>query len=204
LAALALVGAGSPAAALVIDTFPDWDGNVTFGWLGTAQTFTVPEENVLLNYSFAVAPRDPGQTLQFSIVAWDATAGPMGPTLYAVDVPWPEDGGPVTVAGINLPLVSGGLYGAWLEFGGYDGMSVHFTNQDVYPGGNGWWLNEFSFQSNPELDHRFRVEFGSAVPEPSAIALALGAMLAVVPFGCQRLGIGKSRSGGSVRQDAHI
>lgn len=161
------------AQALVINTYPDWSGDITSGWRGTAQTITAPLENVLLSYRFAVAPRSEPGTLNFSVFEWGLT-GPVGPTLFSTNIAW-SGGGDVDITGINLALNTGTLYGMAVDLQGYGGQSVHYNaNQASYTGGNGWWTMDVSGNWNnfQGLNHKFRAEFGSTVvPEPASILL---------------------------------
>jgi hypothetical protein len=163
-----------PAHALIINTYPDFTGDITSGWRGTAQTITAPLENVLLNYRFAVAPRSEPGFLTFSVFAW-GPSGPSGPALYSSNVAW-STGGDVDITGINLALNTGSLYGMAVDLQGYGGQSVHYNaNQASYTGGNGWWTMDVSGNWNnfSGLNHKFRAEFGSSsvVPEPASILL---------------------------------
>ena len=99
---------------------------------------------------------------------------------------WPAAGGDVTVSGINLPLIVGGLYGATVDFVPYSGPSVHYISSDVYPGGNGLWsFDGVSWTGFSDLDTAFRAEFGStSVPEPSTFMIAAVATLSA--FGYRR------------------
>lgn len=166
-------------ATTVIDTYPSWDGNVTVGWLATAQTFTAPADNVLLNYKFAVAPRSGNGNVNFSIYNWGG--GPVGVPLYSAVLPWTTVGGDVLVSGINLALTTGNLYGADIDLLGYSGASVHFTGNNPYGGGGGWWWDGSSWfnYTFDGLDHKFRAEFEGrpVVPEPATLLL-LGSSLA--------------------------
>lgn len=173
-ALLILALATTARANTIIDTFPSWDGNITNGWLYTAQTFTTPADNILDNYTFAVAGRDGGGSIGFSIVPWAGDA-PSGAALFSTTVSWPQAGGPILVDNIDLELTTGNLYAAVIDLQGYSGLSVHFMNGDPYSGGNGVWsFNGTDWDNFPTLDHAFRAEF-RPIPEPAGLALlALG------------------------------
>lgn len=173
--ALILAFAAPATRASVIDTYPEWDGNITFGWLGTAQTFTAPADSVLQSYQFALAARSGGGSAGFSIYNWGST-GYTGSALFSTTLVWPESGGDVLVSGINLALTSGNLYGAVIDLLGYSGQSVLYTGSATYAGGNGWWSEDVagnSWTDFPTLDHKFIATFGESqvVPEPASLAL---------------------------------
>ena len=162
----------SSRADTVIDTFADWDGNITAGWQATAQTITVPADNVLSEYRFQIAPRPTPGNLNFEVYAW--ANGPVGAALFTQTIPW-DAGGIVDVNGIDLPLVSGNLYGMVVDLLGSGGnQSVYYqTNQISYSGGNGWWFNDgLGWDDFSSYNHRFRAVF-TGVPEPTSLLLIL-------------------------------
>lgn len=167
-----LIATAAPSSAVtVIDTFADWDGSITVGWQATAQTVTVPADNVLSAYRFEIAPRNTPGNLNFEVYAW--ANGPVGPALFSQTIPW-NAGGAVDVNGIDLPLVSGNLYGMVVDLLGNSGnQSVYFqTNQTSYNDGNAWWFDGFTWQDYPDYNHRFRAVF-TGVPEPASLLLLL-------------------------------
>lgn len=158
-----------PSAAFakeVINTFPNWDGQVTEGWNATAQSFTVPASPILQSYQFGIEPSNHGGDLDFTVHTWSIT-GPNEPALFTRTIPWPTQGDSLVVNNIDLELIPNNVYSVKIDFKGYTGKSVHFTQLPAYSGGNAQWFigrwNDF-----PELDHRFRATF---VPEPSSMGL---------------------------------
>jgi len=164
--------ANSALANTTIDTYPSWNGNITSGWTFTAQTFTAPSDNVLLDYQFGITPRSVDSTLNFSIYEWSGS-GQVGLALYSAVLPWTTTSTDILVSGINLLLTTGNLYGAVIDLQGYSSQSVHYES-NAYPGGNGFWsVNGVSWNNFPDLDHQFRANFGSgaSVPEPATMLL---------------------------------
>ena len=165
------------SADIVINTYPDWDGNVTNGWVAIAQSFIAPSDNVLDNWKFALAPLPGGQhSVAFDIYAWSDLTGPVGSSLYSSVEAWPAGGGDVLVDNIALSLTPGNLYAGVVDLQGYSGPSVHYQfNQFSYTGGDASWLDggtEWHFL-NSGWNTKFRAEF---VPEPSTLLiLTLGA-----------------------------
>lgn len=161
-----------PAKALVIDTYPDWTGSITGGWLAQAQNFIGPSDNVLNSWRFSLAAGTGNVT--FSIFNWSAS-GPVGSALFSTTAPWPSTDSPVDINNINLTLVQGNSYGAVVDLQGQSGNSVHFNNnQNSYNLGNGWWMNSAGWNNFAGLNQTFRAVF-SPVPEPaSMIAIGVG------------------------------
>jgi hypothetical protein len=160
-----------PALAnTVIDTYPSWDSARTNGWALTAQSFTVPLiDNVLDNWTFNLSPG--GTSYRFSVVNISGGLPDTDSPLFAVTEPW--SGGDQLISNINLRLTSGSQYAAVIDFLGYTGLSVAYDALDAYAGGNGMWANTVqAWQVFQLADHEFRAEF---VPEPASFALlALG------------------------------
>jgi hypothetical protein len=159
-----------PSAAFakeVINTFPNWDGQVTNGWSATAQTFIVPASSILQSYQFGIEPSNHGGDLDFSVHAW-TIEGPVEPSLFTRTIPWPTHGDSLVVNDIDLALIPAQIYSVKIDFNGYSGPSVHFTQIPAYASGHAQWFNG-TWNDYPELDHRFRATF---VPEPSSMGLA--------------------------------
>jgi hypothetical protein len=132
-----VIGALTSANALVWDNYASWDGSVTNGWLGQAQKFVAPSENVLYSWQFAMHADAGGKSMGFSIQ--ETTGGiPNGTILWSSGFISPGGGGDVSFTGINLALTTGQTYAAVVDFQGYSGLSIHFTGQDAVPG-NGMW-----------------------------------------------------------------
>lgn len=149
------------AAPAVADTIIDTFGgqtSTTSGWRATAQTITVPPDNVLKSYRWNLAARTSPGNVRFAVYAW-AGSGPTGPALYDTQLPWSTEGN-YEVTGINLPLVAGNLYGMVIDLLGYNSFSVRFGG-NLYPGGNGLWTFDVngSWTNFPTLDHKFRAVF---------------------------------------------
>ncbi len=157
-----------------INTMPDWDGNITNGYLAQAQTFEAPSPSckVLSEYEFWLAGRSsPGQ-VTFNIFEWGA-GGPMGSALYTTALSWGTSASLFDLTNINLTLTLGQLYGAEVDFQGYTGQSIYFQdNQTGYPGFDGWW-NNGTWIDFPGLQDDFAANFSSGVttPEPGSILL---------------------------------
>jgi hypothetical protein len=164
------------SANTAINTYPDWDGSVTNGWVAIAQSFIAPSDNVLDNWMFALDPPGGQNSVAFDIYAWSDLIGPVGSSLYSSVEAWPAGGGDVLVDNIGLSLTPGNLYAAVVDLQGYSGLSVHFQfNQLSYTGGDASWLDggaNWQFL-NSGWNTKFRAEF---VPEPSTLlVLTLGA-----------------------------
>lgn len=171
------VGSAS-AASCNVNTEPFWDGNITNGFVAQAQTFEAPSTscNILLNWEFALAGRSTAGQVTFNIYEW-GTNGPMGSALYSTVLNWGTTDAKYDVTNINLPLISGQLYGAEVDFQGYTGRSIYFQdNQTGYPGFGLWWYNG-RWKDFSALQTYFQANFGSTVPEPGTlIMLGSGAL----------------------------
>jgi len=168
-----------------INTMPYWDGNITNDWLAAAQTFAVPSAScdVLNSYEFELDGRSPAGSVQFNIYQWGAS-GPTGSALYSTTLAWGTSASLFDVTSINLRLTPGQLYGADVDFLGYEGSSLWFQgNQTGYPGGSGWWYNP-SFGGWVNVlgsNDYFAANFSGAptVPEPGTIELLLAGLAAM-------------------------
>lgn len=175
IAGLALCGVAS--ADTTYSNWDSWDGNVTSGWFAQAQRFPVPAvDNVLLNWQSQFDASMTGMQVGFSIT--DIVSGVPGGTTYFTANPTIDGTGTVTIASINLALVSGQDYAAVWDFNGYDGSSIHWISSDTAPG-NGLWRDQTGAWTDfASFDQRFIANFG--VPAPGATALlGLGALGAV-------------------------
>jgi hypothetical protein len=171
------------ASAALINTYPDWDGNVTLSYSRVAQSFLAPTDNLLESWQFTLAPNAAPTNLLFQIVPWNPNSGPSGAPLFTRFVNWPAQGGDILVDNINLTLTPGARYAAVIDFDGYRGQSAFFEyNQNSYSDGNASWfggINPTWVYLNSTYNTEFRAEF-FAVPEPAnllALALAATAML---------------------------
>jgi hypothetical protein len=156
----------------VIDTYPDWDGNVTESYFKVAQSFLAPADNTLASWKFTLAT-SPGPTnILFEIVPWNASSGPSGSPLFSRTVSWSASGGDILVDNINLTLTPGSRYAAIVDLRSYGGPSVNFEyNQDSYNQGNAAWfagINPTWKYLNSTYNTQFRAEF-YAVPEPACL-----------------------------------
>jgi hypothetical protein len=164
------------ASAAVLDTYPDWDGNVTESYLKIAQSFIAPTNNILSSWKFGIAPGAVSTNLIFEVVLWNAMSGPVGEPLFSRVADWPKQGGDIELDQINLGLSPGSRYAAIVDLRGYAGPSVHFEfNQDSYKQGNAAWYAGVN-PSWKYLDSTYNTEFRAeffGVPEPGGL-LALG------------------------------
>jgi hypothetical protein len=165
-AAAALVLLAQPCtASTVIDTYPDWDGNIVNGWQKVAQTFVVPAgDTVLDNYTFGIALQTTTPTFMMEIFEWDVEDGPVGCALYSRQLTWPTLIGDVVIEDIDLHLTEGTRYAVIFDFGnGYNGPSIHWQeNQNSYPDGNmTLWNPPLWHHLNSEWNTKFRAEFVS-------------------------------------------
>ncbi|PWU17669.1 MAG: hypothetical protein C5B50_10895 [Verrucomicrobia bacterium] len=158
--------------ATVIDTYPDWDGNVTLDYVQVAQSFLAPSDNILSSWQFTLAPAAGPTNVLFEIVPWNATSGPSGGPLFSRTVGWAATGGDVLVTNINLALTPGSRYAALVDLNGYAGQSLNFQfNQNSYNLGSGAWLGG-SPPSWKYLNGTYNTEFRavfSPVPEPTGV-----------------------------------
>ncbi len=168
------ISAAFASSCDTIDTRPDWDSNITNGWLGQAQTFEAPSQNcnILSQWIFDLAGRSsPGQ-VTFSIYQWGGS-GPVGNALYTQTLNWGTSAQEFDINNINLLLTPGQLYGAAIDLQGYSGESVYYNfNQIGYPGYDGWWYNpaDGGWVDVGGTNQYFAATFDS-VPEPGSILL---------------------------------
>src|SRR3974377_478568 len=153
----------------VIDTYPDWDGNVTLGYVKVAQSFLAPADNVLASWKFTLAPAAGATNVLFEIGPWVTGSGPGGAPLFTRTVSWPALGGDVLVDNINLTLTPASRYAALVDLNGYRGLSINFKfNQKSYSQGSGSWFGGVApswVYLDSTYNTTFRAEF-VAVPEP--------------------------------------
>lgn len=174
-AVLALVCSAN--AQTVYNNFAQWSGGITNGWLYQAQVMPVPlADNILREYRFAMAERLEPSTVGFSVQTV-AAGVPTGVILYSDTAVWPVTNGVIKFENINLVLNPGEDYAFVVDFLGYSGESVHYTDIDVVPGGGLWSDNGITWHSVPQLDQRLYAHF--IVPEPSSV-LVLGVGLAAL------------------------
>ena len=181
LLALSLAGPAFAPGQVIFDTYPFWDGNITSGYVATAETFIVPTGNgVLDSFKFALAARAGGGSVSFEVYHWD-TAGPVGPAVYTQVVSWPDVGGDIILTNLNVVLTPGQNYGAVMNLLGYSGQSVHWMNSTAnYAQGNGWWNTDGSaWQSLTGLNLKFTAQF-VPVPEPPVLGLLAAGLPALV------------------------
>jgi hypothetical protein len=166
------------ASTTVINTFPDWDNNVTLYWFKVAQSFLAPADNTLSSWEFALATNGGQNSVLFQIVPWNPNSGPSGAALFSREVPWPTPGGHVLVSNINLTLQPGARYAAVIDLEGYEGSSVHYQqNQNSYDQGRASWFNSGTWDYlTSTYNTSFRAEF-SAVPEPEGFKILFAALL---------------------------
>lgn len=161
-------------AATTYSNWDVWDGNVTTGWFAQAQRFPVPAgDNVLLNWQSQFDSSMTGMQVGFAIT--DIVSGVPGGTTYFTANPTIDGTGTVTIASINLALVSGQDYAAVWDFNGYSGSSIHWISSNTAPG-NGLWRDQSgAWTEFADFDQRFIANFG--VPAPGVAALlGLGAV----------------------------
>lgn len=168
---LGLALAAGTAQAVVIDTYPDWDGNITNGWQKVAQSFTAPSDNILKSWKFATAE---GQShITFTVHTWSNSSGETSGPLFTTHLDG-SAGGDLLVDNINLALTVGQLYAVVLNLNGNAGQSIHWqTNQNSYNQGDASWFDGSTWQY---LDSGWNTKFrAELVPEPASVAaMALG------------------------------
>jgi len=177
LAAAALALAASAAGAnQTIDTSADWTGDQAFGWAATAQIFTVPSlDRVLQSWTFT-APDASATSLVFSIRALDGAGLPTGATLFSQTKTGADVAGVQSYVGLNLSLLAGKQYAAVVEFNGPLGPDLNIVG-DVYSGGGSFWSSDVSdptgWVSVPTVDHSFTAQFMPSSPVPEADGAAM-------------------------------
>lgn len=162
-----------------INTEPFWDGNVTAGWIGQAQTFQAPAGTAALSdWEFELYGRNtPGQ-VTFNIYQWGPT-GPVGNALFSQNVDWGTQTSTYDVTGINLALDPDLMYAATIDLQGYSGQSVYFQfNQKGYDGHNAWFYNpDYGGWNEADVTNQtFAADFSYA-PEPGTLVLAGSSLL---------------------------
>jgi hypothetical protein len=179
--------ASATGPTTIIDTYPDWDLNVTTSWLKVAQSFLAPTDNTLISWQFALAPVAAPTNVLFQIVPWNPNSGPSGLPLFSRTVNWPAGGGDILVDDINLTLTPGLRYAAVVDLNGYSGRSLDFElNQKSYDQGNASWFGgpggipTWNYLNSP-YNTEFRAEF-QTIPEPGSFLLAGLATFALVRY----------------------
>ena len=119
---LGIVAFALAAHAQVINTYPEYTGNITNGYGGTAQTFAAPASE-LLSYQFGVQGTASGNNLTISLYSWSAGA-PVGSALYSTTVAWPTSAGDVLISNIDTVLTTGAEYGVIVNFDGFTGQET--------------------------------------------------------------------------------
>ncbi|MEE9128471.1 MAG: hypothetical protein V3T84_00500 [Phycisphaerales bacterium] len=181
LAAASVVGlvAGTTSADTVIDTIPDWDGNVSHGWTNIAQSFTVPEGDIVLNtFELGIRSLD-GESYNLLLHAWDPIGDhAVGNALY--------DSGLLAAPGaltfiefeIGVALAAGESYAiivAWNNRGISSGVAFSFADQydegyNTYTDGS--IFDPWKFGPDTDFEMAFRATF--KIPTPATLAM-LGA-----------------------------
>ena len=133
------------ASATVLNTYSDWDGNVTQSYFKVAQSFLAPADSTLASWQFTLAPAAGATNVLFEIIRWESNSGPASAPLFSRQVSWPALGGNVLVDNINLTLTPTTRYAAVIDLEGYGGKSVYFQyNQNSYGQGNASWFAGFN------------------------------------------------------------
>ncbi len=167
--------AGTTSADTVIDTIPEWDGNISQGWPYIAQSFTVPEGDLILS-TFELGIRSlNGGSYKLVVHEWDPFgAHVVGDALY--------DSGLLAAPGalkfiefeIGIALASGGSYAMIVDWNNEGDLSgVAFSFADQYDGGYNTFTNGSIFdpwKTGPDTDFEmaFRATF---IPAPTALAM---------------------------------
>jgi hypothetical protein len=181
---LGLGALGIAAHAQVINTYPEFSGEITDGWFGTAQTFAAPASE-LVSYQFGISGAASGNNLTVSLYNWTANA-PVGSALFSTTVAWPTSSGDVLINNIDAALTTGDEYGVVVDFNGYSGESENFVTKslsDPNPTGHGYWsdapTDSTQWNAVSTLDTEFMATFSPA-PEPfTVIGLGIGCVALV-------------------------
>ncbi len=188
---------GLPAtAASFVNTYPDWVGDATGGYIKEAQTFSVASASILTSFQFKMYPAA-GQAAQLHIFVWDASSGPIGASLYDSQYFFLPNSFTDNLVNMSVSLTPGTLYGAVIDQNGYSGGAAAFNlNQNSYTGGNLWLLSASTptvwnnFAGNG-FNLTFQANFAddapspSGVPEPGAFLLLGSGLLAVGAARCR-------------------
>ncbi|MDQ2985399.1 MAG: PEP-CTERM sorting domain-containing protein [Armatimonadota bacterium] len=157
----------SSGATTIFDNFPQWDGNITDGWFGQAQSMTTPAvDNILMEWRFEMAA---GNTVGQVGGSVQTMAGnvPSGVVLWSDTAVVPGQGGVIIFNNIGLSLTSGQAYAFVVDFLGYSGETIHFSTNNSMQG-DGIWFNGPWFNFGPDLDQKIYARY-EAVPEPATL-----------------------------------
>jgi hypothetical protein len=164
-------------ATTIFDNFPQWDGSITNGWLGQAQTLeTPPVDDILMEWRFEMAA---GNTVGQVGGSVQTLAGglPSGVMLWNDTAAVPGQGGVITFNNIGLQLTSGVQYAFVVDFLGYSGETIHFSGGDTMQGGGMWFDGATWSDFGPAgLDQKIYARY-EAVPEPATLVLLGGGLL---------------------------
>jgi hypothetical protein len=169
----ALVGS---AQALVIDTYPDWQGNITDGWQKAAQSFEVDSlSTTLQNLRFSMAPSS-GASVKVQVFRFDAN-GPTGAALFERTVARPAGGGQIYISDVATQTFPAGTYGFVLDMLGQTTNTAYYNiNQNSYNQGHSFFFDGTAWTSFPTYNLTFRAEF-SSLPEPgTVVAICVGGL----------------------------
>ena len=164
-------------AATVIDTTagPTYTNS---GWFGSGQSLTVGNTDTKFDsFSFYADAASNGKIFDFTIS--DAWSG--GSTLFSSS--FAVTTGLNTVL-INQAMTAGSLIYALIDYNGFSGSTVHFTN-DLYSGGHSAFGPVGSQTTFSQYDLKFNASFSSpsAVPVPAAVWLFGSALTGLVGMG---------------------
>jgi hypothetical protein len=164
-------------ASTVIDTTagPTYTNN---GWYGSGQSLTVGNTDTNFDsFSFYADAASNGKTFDFLVSnSWSG-----GSTLFSSSV--------VVTTGLNTVMINqamtaGSLIYALIDYNGFSGSTVHFTN-NLYSGGNSAFGPVGSQTQYGSYDLKFNASFSSpsAVPVPAAVWLFGSALTGLVGIG---------------------